>query len=133
MDSKAFVHQLFTGAICSALAVWLCYTCYDVRRRQLRAEVLARSRAERDAPINNAYVFVGSDIAAARWLERGDRNAQSRQQSEAQQQGQDRLPTEDAVMLSSRRPSVDSAGTSSQHARASSAVPLVYLVGIEWH
>ena len=112
MDTETFVHQLFTGAVGCALAVWLCYTCYDVRRRQLRAEALARSRAERDAPINNAYVFVSSDIAAARWLERGDRNAQPRQQSEARQQGA-RSPAEDAVMLSSRRHSVDSAGTSS--------------------
>jgi hypothetical protein len=98
MDTKTFVHQLFTGAIGCALAVWLCYTCYDVRRRQLRAEAFARSREERDAPINNAYAFVGSDIAAARWLERGDRGAQPRQQSEAQQQGA-RSPAEDAVML----------------------------------
>ena len=75
MDTETFVHQLFTGAVGCALAVWLCYTCYDVRRRQLRAEAHARSRAERDAPINNAYVFVSSDIAAARWLERGDRNS----------------------------------------------------------
>ena len=90
MDTETFVHQLFTGAICSALAVWLCYTCYDVRRRQLRAEPLRKQGGARHP--STAYVFVSSEIAAARWLERGDRNALPRQQSEAQQQGQDRPP-----------------------------------------
>ena len=119
MDTKTFVQRLLVGVFGCAIAAGLCAMCYDTRRQEHRAQALARSRAERDAPINNAYVFVGSDIAAARWLERGDRGAQPRPQSEAQRQ-EPRSLAEDAVMLSSRQPSV----ASSQHARASSAVPL---------
>ena len=115
--------HLWRGVFGGAFAVWLCWMCYDSRRQVSRAQARARRRAEHDAPINNAYVFVGSDIAAARWLEQGDRGAQPRPQSEPQQQGA-RALAEDAVMLSARLPSVDSSGTSSQHASASSAVPL---------
>ena len=117
------MQRLLVGVFGGAFAVWLCWMCYDSRRQARQAQARARRRAEHDAPINNAYVFVGSDIAAARWLEQGDRGAQPRQQSEPQQQGA-RALAEDAVMLSARLPSVDSSGTSSQHARASSAVPL---------
>jgi hypothetical protein len=120
---KTFMLHLWRGVFGGALAVWLCFMLYEPRRQVRRAQTRARRRAERDAPINNAYVFVGSDIPAARWLERGDRSALPRQQREARQQGA-RSPAEDAVMLSSRRHSVDSAGTSSQQARASSAMPL---------
>ena len=115
--------HLWRGVFGGAFAVWLCWMCYDSRRQVSRAQARARRRAEHDAPINNAYVCGSFDIAAARWLERGNRGAQPRQQSEPQQQGA-RALAEDAVMLSARRPSVDSSGTSSQHARASSAVPL---------
>ena len=99
--------HLWRGVFGGAFAVWLCFMLYEPRRQVRRAQTRARRRAERDAPINNAYVFVGSDIPAARWLERGDRSALPRQQREARQQGA-RSPAEDAVMLSSRRPSVDS-------------------------
>ena len=108
-----------------AIAAGLCAMCYNVRRQEHRAQARARSRAEHDAPINNAYVCGSSDIAAAQWLERGDRGAQPRPQSEAQPR-EARSRAEDAVMLSSRQPSVDSAGTLSQHARDSSALPLIF-------
>ena len=123
LATKTFVQQLLVGVFGGAFAVWLCWMCHDSRRQVRRAQARARRRAEHDAPINNAYVFVGSDIAAARWLEQGDRAEQPRPHSEPRQQGA-RALAEDAVMLSARRPSVNSSGTSSQHARASSAVPL---------
>ena len=115
--------HLWRGVFGGAFAVWLCWMCYDSRRQVRRAQTHARRRAEHDAPINNAYVCGSFNIAAARWLERGNRGAQPRQQSEPQQRGVGSL-AEHAVMLSARRPSVGSAGTSSQHARASSAMPL---------
>ena len=123
LATKTFMLHLWRGVFGGAFAVWLCWMCYGSRRQVRHAQTHARRRAEHDLPINNAYVCGSFDIAAARWLERGDRSAQPRPQSEPQQQGARSL-AEDAVMLSARRSSGDSAGTLSQHARATSALTL---------
>ena len=123
LDTKAFmVHLLFVVFGC-AFAVWLCVTCYNARRKDRLLQAYMRRRAEDDAPINSSFVCGSSQITPAQWLERGDRGAQPRQQSEAQQQKVG-SPAEDAMLLSSRWSSVDSAGTSAQHARVPSAAPL---------
>ena len=123
LDTKTFTVHLFSGVIGCAFAVWLCVTCYTVRRKDRLAQAYMRKRAEDDAPINSACIGGSSQITAAQWLERGDRGAQRRQQGEAQQQ-EVGSPAVDAMLLASRRSSVDSAGTSAQHARVPSATPL---------
>ena len=116
LDTKTFMVHLLFGVIGCAFAVWLCVTCYNVRRKDRLVQAYMRTRAEGDAPIDSSFVCGSSQLTAAQWLERGDRGAQPRQQGEAQQQ-EVGSPAVDAMLLASRRSSVDSAGTSAQHAR----------------
>ena len=86
IDADTFMMRLMFGVIGSAIAVFVCVTCYDVRRKDRRAQAYARSRAEHNAPINRSFVCGSSQTTAAQWLELGDRNAQPRRQSDAQLQ-----------------------------------------------
>ena len=86
LDADTFMARLMFGVIGSAIAVFICITCYDVRRKDRRVQAYARSRAEHDAPINRSFVCGSSQTTAAQWLEHGDRNAQPRRQSDAQLQ-----------------------------------------------
>ena len=120
VDTKIFVHRLFSGVVGFAFAVWLCRFCHDSRRQVRRAQAQDRRRAEHDAPINNSYVCSSFQVTAAQWLERGDRGAQPRQPSGAQQQNVG-PHAEDAttlfrLLISSGVFSVDSPVTSEEHA-----------------
>ena len=120
VDTKIFVHRLFSGVFGFAFAVWLCRFCHDSRRQVRRAQAQDRRRAEHDAPINNSYVCSSFQVTAAQWLERGDRGAQPWQPSGAQQQNVG-PQAEDAttlvrLLISSGVFSVDPPVTSEEHA-----------------
>ena len=120
LDAKTFMVRLLFFVIGCACSVWLCVTCYNSRRQQGLMKAYMRRKAKRDAPINSSFVPTicgSSQIAATHWLEHGDRGAQPWQEVGS--------PAADAMLLSSRRFSVDSAGTSAQHARVPPAVPLL--------
>ena len=86
LDADTFMARLMFGVIGSAIAVFICITCFDVRRKDRRVQAYARSRAEHNAPINRSFVCGSSQTTAAQWLEHGDRNTQPRRQSDAQLQ-----------------------------------------------
>ena len=86
MDADTFMVRLMFGVIGSAIAVFICTTCYNVCRIDRRMQAYARSREEHNAPINRSFVCGSSQTTAAQWLEHGDRNAQPRRQSDAQLQ-----------------------------------------------
>ena len=137
LDTQTFVVRLLCGVFGCALAVFLCVTCYNAHHQPRLVQAYVRRKAERDAPINSSFcVCSSSQITAAHWLEHGsdrwlehgnDRVAQLWQQSSAQEQQMELLAA-DATLSSSMRPSMDSGGTSAQHARVPRAVPL-----FGWH
>ena len=123
------MHFLFFGVFGCVCAVILCGTCYNARRQPRLAQAYLQRKAKRDAPINNAYVCGSSQIAAAHWLEHGSgRWVECGSDRVAQPWQQGLLGAADALLPSSLLPSMDSVGTSAQHAMVQPALSL-----FGWH